>query len=800
MLMKIHYVPSLVVLSIGVAIFASYVALNLAYSVSQAKGKAQLAWLVGGAVAMGVGIWSMHFVGMLAFEMPGMDMAYDVPLMLLSVCVAILASAVALYIISRARVTFLSLYVGGVSMASAIAGMHYIGMFSMRMAARIQWNIYLVALSIAIALVASFAALLICINLRNKTEKQGLLFLASTLMGIAISGMHYTGMFAATFVHDHAADLIQRENLLVTDGLSVSVVATTLLILSIALMGSVGQRIMVLRTKRSEENLVTSEEKFRHLVEAVKDYAIFLLDSQGLITTWNSGAARITGYTDEEVIGQHFYMLYPFADRTKFDQNSELEMAKSQGRFEAESIHIKKDGTEFWVNIVINPLFQSDGTLIGYSEVTRDITQIKAAAESLRNINEDLETRVRERTLELEAREVELKAAKEAAEVANETKSAFLANMSHEIRTPLGAVIGFSELMLNDKITTAEKNKNIEIIKRNGKLLSGIINDILDLSKVEADKLQIEKTDVHIVDLVNDTVSLLNLEAKEKGIKISISSEGFIPDLVKTDPMRLRQILFNIIGNAVKFTQKGTVEIIVKLSPHQGSTCLAFVVKDSGAGITPEQSARLFSPFVQADVTTTRKFGGTGLGLALSKKLAQALGGDVILETSTPGQGSTFVAMIDHGQMNQTQFKNLDWNEKNIQPGPREKLPKLSQLNILVVDDSLDNQDLIKTVLQFSGAEVETANNGIEAMAKATAGGFDVILMDLQMPVMDGYTATKELRRQGYSRPIIALTAHAMNEERKKCLDNGFDHHVTKPIDREHLIQTLAQYATPFKY
>lgn len=794
MLMEIRYSPSLVLLSIAVAVFASFVTLNLAHSVSQAKGRAQLVWLTGGALAMGIGIWSMHFVGMLAFDMPGMEMAYDVPLMLLSVLVAVFASALALYVVSRPVVTLMSLLSGGVAMAAAISGMHYIGMYSMRMSARIQWNPFLIVLSVLIALAASFAALMIAIRLRNKPDRFSLLLLSSILMGIGISGMHYTGMMAATFIHDESMT-ITDSNLLVTSGLSVAVVTTTLLILGIALMSSIGERMMTLRSKRAEDVLISSEERFRLLVEAVKDYAIFMLDPDGYITTWNSGAERITGYADEEVIGKHFLMLHYQDEISKCA--AELRTAREEGHYEGEAIHVKKDGSLFWANTVINPLYDAEGVLTGFSKVTRDITQLKAAEEKMRNINVELENRVRERTAELEARESELKSAKEAAEVANATKSAFLANMSHEIRTPLGAVLGFSELLLDDDMSPAEKRSGIEIIKRNGKLLSNIINDILDLSKVEAGKLDIEKADVRLIDLLNDTVALLKLEAKEKGIDINVSSEGAIPNFIKTDPTRLRQILFNIIGNAVKFTKKGSVDVVVKLLPFNGVTKLAFVIKDSGVGVTAEQSKRLFSAFTQADVTTTRKFGGTGLGLVLSKKLANALGGDVILESSELDKGSTFIVFIDQAVLGHATFDGSDWNSKNIAlPLAPTRSPKLSDLKILLVDDSLDNQALVKKMLMLAGATVEIANNGREAIQKALNGNFNLILMDLQMPEMDGYEATRELRRRGFNRPIIALTAHAMKEERKRCLDAGFDDQLTKPVERDILIATLAEYST----
>ena len=911
--MEVSYSPFLVVLSILVAILASYVALNLAYSVTQAKGRSQLTWLTCGAIAMGVGIWSMHFVGMLAFHMPGVEMAYDVPLMLLSVIVAVMGSALALFVVSRPVVQSGSLISGGIAMAAAINGMHYIGMYSMRMSARIQWNIYLVLLSVLIALGASFAALTISIRLRNKPDRWSLLVLASVLMGFAISGMHYTGMVAATFIHDDSLK-IDDSNLLVSSGVTIATISTTLLILGIALASSIGLRILAFRQKRNEEVLVTSEEKFRVLVEAVKDYAIIMVDPHGLITTWNSGAEKITGYPGEEIIGKHISTLYTKEDILAHVADIELTIAREKGHFDGEAIRLRKDGSKFWANVVIDPLYDKEGKLTGFSKVTRDITQLREAEERTRSINEELEKRVEERTLALQEREsqlrtitnaipilvaqldkterflfandsfcdwfhrhpsemkkltfkdvlgeerypankifidkalagetvsyerksqsgtresilnitfvpefdqekrvkgfiivagdvskykeieAQLKSAKEEAEVANETKSAFLANMSHEIRTPLGAVIGFSELMLDGKMSPSEKLNTIEIIKRNGRLLSTIINDILDLSKVEAGKLEIERVNVSLRELLNEVVVLLNLEAAGKGIKLIVSSEGIVPDIIKTDPIRLRQILFNIVGNAIKFTEKGSVNLSVKLAPSDVSKLL-FVVKDTGTGIDPEQAARLFSPFMQADVTMTRRFGGTGLGLALSKKLANALGGDVVLKESQLGAGSTFAISIDHGQSQEVHFNNveeaLETNAKVIDFSPRDRATTLSRLKVLIVDDSPDNLALVKRILTIAGASVETAGNGQEGVEKALSGDFNLVLMDLQMPDMDGFQATEELRKCGFDRPIIALTAHAMKEERKRCLDYGFTDHLTKPVDRDVLIQMLSSY------
>ena len=376
--------------------------------------------------------------------------------------------------------------------------------------------------------------------------------------------------------------------------------------------------------------------------------------------------------------------------------------------------------------------------------------------------------------------------------MANATKSAFLANMSHEIRTPLGAILGFSELMLDGDMSAAEKQRTLEIIKRNGKLLSNIINDILDLSKVEAGKMEFERIPVQLRELMNEISVLLNLEAAGKGIQLRVSSEGVVPQVIKTDPTRLRQILFNIVGNAIKFTEKGYVSLKVKLS-SENPKHIQFVVEDTGTGISQDQSARLFSPFTQADVTTTRKFGGTGLGLVLSKKFANALGGDVVLAHSEIGRGSTFVISIDHGQSKEVLFESTLHN-KTVVSGAGTDIPKLaslSQMRVLIIDDSPDNLALIQRILKIAGAQVDIADNGRDGIDKAIEGSFDVVLMDLQMPNMDGYEATQILRDRGYTKPIVALTAHAMKEDRRRTLQSGFNEHLTKPIDRYSLIQVL---------
>ena len=401
--------------------------------------------------------------------------------------------------------------------------------------------------------------------------------------------------------------------------------------------------------------------------------------------------------------------------------------------------------------------------------------------------------------VQFEARQKELLASllvsKNEAEEANQSKTSFLANMSHEIRTPLAAIIGFSQIMADKKISEKKRREAIEVIKRNGDLLSTLINDILDLSKVEAGKLEIERSDMSLVEIVKNVKAGLTLRAKEKGIQLSLCTEGVVPKIINTDPLRLQQILLNVVGNAIKFTDIGEVKVTISLCHDSAGTLrLKFVVKDSGVGIGANEAKKIFDPFTQADSSINRKFGGTGLGLSLSKKLANALGGDVTLLESHVNTGSTFMITIDPGKP-----KNL-FSEKDEATSRDEAFISdgsiiLNGLRILLVDDSEDNREIVQYYLNETGAVLDFAVNGKEGVEKAIAGNYRLVLMDLQMPIMDGYKAVRELRRRGYSKPIIALTAHAMKEVRKRTIESGFDDHLPKPIDRELLLHLISKFS-----
>ena len=393
----------------------------------------------------------------------------------------------------------------------------------------------------------------------------------------------------------------------------------------------------------------------------------------------------------------------------------------------------------------------------------------------------------------------ELKALSVEAQRANAAKSQFLANVSHEIRTPMTAILGYADL-LHEEISSPELlEESITTIRRNGRHLLALINDILDLSRLEAERIELESVRVDVVALLAEVRDLLHPTAVKKGLDFQLRAEGPIPRYVESDPTRLRQILVNLVGNAIKFTEKGSVEVCVCF---EDESPLKIEVTDSGCGMSEEQLVRVFEPFVQADASTTRKYGGTGLGLAISKRLAEALGGS-LNATSEPESGSCFHIELPLGNVVEQRLispDRIDWCAQGIgaHTGP---LRSLSGLTLLLAEDGEDNIRLIVHLLEKAGAVVDVAENGqlaldaVEARETAGESPYSVILMDMQMPVLDGYETTSVLREKGYAAPIVALTANAMASDREKCLAAGCDEFATKPIEREDLLTKILEQA-----
>ncbi len=560
---------------------------------------------------------------------------------------------------------------------------------------------------------------------------------------------------------------------------------------------AVGVHVDISSQKEAEEEAFEAKQsaekalrEINALRSALDQHSLLsVADKTGKIIDVNTGFCRISGYTREELIGNDHRMLNSGVHPKEFWVNIWKNIA-SGSAWRGVVCNRKKNGEKYWVDSTIVPYRGIDGRVEKYVSIRFDVTAQKAA-------------------------EVALIAAQEQAEIANAAKSEFLANMSHEIRTPMTAILGFTDMLASDGDRVSAPRKRLEYIdtiRRNGEYLLDIINDILDISKIEAGKMRLEQVTTQPAHLVHEVLSLMAVRAKERGLPLEMEFSTPLPATILSDPVRIRQILVNLVGNAIKFTPQGKVSLRVQCDPQAQQ--LNFSIVDTGIGMTTEQMERLFGAFAQADASTTRKFGGTGLGLRISKRLAQMLGGDICV-SSQLGIGSTFVASISTGDLTNVEILQPDVIQSVLhllKPGElpeseapgNNSTPALDGMRVLLAEDGLDNQRLISHVLRKSGAIVKIVNNGRELVEALSVNSeidgdlispppFDLVVTDMQMPEMDGYVAARLLRAKGSTISIVALTANAMSSDKERCLQAGCDDYATKPIRKNSLIDLCAR-------
>jgi len=540
--------------------------------------------------------------------------------------------------------------------------------------------------------------------------------------------------------------------------------------------------------KQMQESLRSSEEMFRIVTDTIDDI-ICVSTPDRQVRYVSPSWSRLTGYSPA---GRELPDLSAHVhpdDQTKIDAMREQNRQGEQTSVEWRCQH--HDGRYIWLETRAKPVLDSTGKVSRIVACSRDITARKHAEEEIRRFAREIE----QSHNQIAHQAAELRQANELAQQASLAKSAFLANMSHEIRTPMTAILGYANLLLTETSwvhNPTDRNDALLAIHRNGEHLLTIINDILDLSKIESGRMELETVACNIRQLVDDVVASFQIRAAEKGLQLATEFSSNIPEMVGTDPTRVRQILINLIGNAIKFSNDGAVKVLVGVEAANSKQWkLRFEVVDNGIGIDPTRLNDLFVPFTQVDARTTRKFGGTGLGLAISRRLAGMLGGD-LQASSSVGAGSSFVASI--------LCECLDHDVVDVESQPQQSaavgntsLPSLEGCRLLLAEDGRDNQRLIAFLLTRAGAHVEIADNGQRAidMLKSIGDEIDIILMDMQMPELDGYSATRQLRSQGDLRPIIALTANAMSNDRELCLAAGCNDYIAKPVNRAGLIEVV---------
>ena len=878
-----NFEPGLVILSAAIAIFASFMGFQIAAQASKNNSRfGRHLSLSTGSIALGGGVWSMHFIGMLAFDLCT-QVDYNWRLTLLSMLPAVAASWVALNLITRTQLRFTQLFIGGLLVGSGIGSMHYLGMAAMNMSLLLRYDLIMFLVSIVVAVVLAMLALWIRFGLNTVKHRylsrKIAIAIASVVMGSAITGMHYTGMAAARFVAPPGFE-VSNQGGEMPAYLAIGVTLITIIISSLVLVANLALRYKSISIKAS-----MNEQRLLATMDAALD-SIITIDARGVIVGINKAVEPLLGWRSEQLLGSNVRMIMPESLRSEQSSNFQGFLTTRDGVIigsgrEVEALH--KNGELIPVRLGIGHVVaEHENLYVAFisdlrqrNKMEADLRENEAKFRSLisnipgiayrcleqenwpmqyvsdeiehitgypatdfilphpqRSIADfyhpddlpligecntshakgfQLEYRIIDRQgkikwllefgrkvtsadgkhhwldgfiMDISQRkemEEQLVEAKEKAENAAASRASFLANMSHEIRTPMNAVIGFSDILLESQLTQ-EQSRYLTTINQSAKSLMHLLNDILDSAKLDKGKIELELRDFSLVEEIDAVVSTLWLQAKNKGIGLDLQIAGTLSHYYHGAPDRLRQVLTNIIGNAIKFTEQGSVTIQVKAG---AGGLIDFIIQDTGIGMTQEQLAQVFDAFSQADATMSRRFGGTGLGTTISKQLVELMGGSISV-TSMLNQGSTFSFSLP--------LKAID-TLGLMADKVRHDLPPLS---ILVVDDIEQNIELLSILFKRGGHKVQTARDGEQALLRMLNPGIDVVLMDVQMPVLDGLSATQQRRlyeqqNQLSAMPIIALTASVLAEDKKAAFDAGMNGFTNKPVNIELLNAEIAR-------
>jgi len=534
-----------------------------------------------------------------------------------------------------------------------------------------------------------------------------------------------------------------------------------------------------------EESLRQSEERFRLLVEGVFDYAIFMLDVNGIVATWNAGAERIKGYAASEIIGKHFSTFYPADVRQSGWPEHELLVAAEKGSFADVGWRVRKNGTTFWAGVTITALHDSEGRLRGFAKLTRDLTEQKRA-EALEIVGQQ-----REEILEAE------RSARMTAQQATRIKDEFLATLSHELRTPLSSILGWTHILKRNvaALKPEDLQRGIDAIDRNARAQARLIDDLLDLSRIMSGKVRLDVQQLSMLDIVQSAIESAEPAAKAKDIRLAVILDTH-PATVTADGGRLQQVIWNLLSNAIKFTPKGGQ---IRVLLQRVNACVELSVSDTGIGIPASFLPHVFDRFSQKDASTTRSYGGLGLGLAISRQLVELHEGSIRAMSEGEGQGATFVVELP---LSIVQLEAED----PARAHPAEELscaeslspPRLAGVHVLVVDDEADGREMLQRVLEEQAATVTAVSSAQQALDVLKEITPNVIVSDIGMPETDGYQLMRTLRA-GETRderiPAVALTALARAEDRKRTLVAGYQAHLAKPFDVAELVLVVADLA-----